>query len=353
MKIAFILPEMDCGGAQRVVSVLSNELAKRDHEVYIVQLFHRGNTFYSLDLSVQRIEPTFDWKSKKFGLFHTFLYLRRTVKTINPSVAIGFHHRYNAFVILALFFLRIKIIVSDRSNPYNILHPWFNESLRNALYPKTQGLIVQTQLAATVKRNLNGNICILPNPIKEIVSQKDIAKENLICNVATMRKGKGQEELVRIFSLIADKRGWKLMLVGDGVERVYLQNLVQLLNLQNDVVFTGERKDIDYLLQRSKIFAFTSRSEGYPNALIEAMAVGLACVSFDIVAGPSDIILDDINGYLIPHGNFNMFADRLFHLMANEDDRIRIGSEALRIRQSNNINSIANVLENFINKTIL
>ena len=99
-----------------------------------------------------------------------------------------------------------------------------------------------------------------------------------------MDSGKGQEELLRAFSRLRDPRDWRLMLVGDGPQRERLEALTDELRLGERVRFTGARKDVDALLARSSIFAFASLSEGYPNALLEAMASGLCCISFDCVA---------------------------------------------------------------------
>ena len=116
--------------------------------------------------------------------------------------------------------------------------------------------------------------------------------------------------------------GWKLVIVGgDALKQknlLRLQNLVQSLDAQGRVILTGEQSNVDEYYLKSKIFAFTSSSEGFPNVIAEAMSAGLPVVSFDCVAGPSDMIADGENGFLVPLFDCEAFKLKLKLLMDND-----------------------------------
>ena len=285
------------------------------------------------------------------NMVHSLRKLRKEIVNWKPDVVLSFHQRYNPFVIMSLIGTGIPVFVSDRSNPYNKLSPPINEFFRKILYPKAQGLIVQTNLSARVKAKLNKNILVMPNPLKCMDYYEDLSqKDNIVINVGRMDKDKGHHELVKIFSMISDKGEWNLCFVGDGPERSSIERYVEELSMTDSVIFLGARKDVDELLAKSKIFAFTSLSEGYPNALLEAMAMGLPCISFDCIAGPSDLINDKERGILIPLNNYDEYAQSLRNLMNDEALRKKLGENAKYVRQQNDIHKITKSLLSFINK---
>ncbi len=352
MKICFVISNLECGGAQRVVSEFANLLYTLNNEVSIIQIFECEKPFYSIDKNVRIHSPNFNWKKKKFGLIKSFMLVRKNIMMIKPNIVLSFHQRYNGLVIASMLFTNIPIIVSDRSNPFNKLTPSLNEFLRNFLYPYASGFIVQTNLAAQVKDKLNKNIIVMPNPIKKLVDYDKNEKQNFIINVSTMVKGKGQEVLIKIFSLIKDIYPWKLLLVGDGPERSNLEKLSFELELQDSIIFAGKQENIELYLSQSKIFAFTSISEGYPNALLEAMGMGLACISFDC-NGPSDLINSNENGILVKINDYDEYSIKLKMLMDNDELRMRLGKKALDVIESNDARKITDNLVNFIKTSII
>ena len=152
--------------------------------------------------------------------------------------------------------------------------------------------------------------------------------------VGRLIKTKQQDKLIEMFAKVKLPE-WKLIIVGyDHLKQQNLERLKELakeLNIENQVVFTGKIKNIDKVYRQSSIFAFTSRSEGFPNTIGEAMAAGLPVIAFDCVAGPSEMITDGYNGYLIPLQNYELFQARMSELMASEELRKQLG---LNARQS-------------------
>jgi len=170
------------------------------------------------------------------------------------------------------------------------------------------------------------NIAVIPNPIEKW-NPSEVGRENIILNVGRFIRSKQQALLIRYFAEI-NHPDWSLVLVGDGPELGNCQTLAQGLQVADRVLFTGSVRNVHEYYARSKIFAFTSVSEGFPNALGEAMAAGLAAISFDCVAGPADLIKSDKNGLLIPEGDDQQYMDSLVKLMHNEAEIDRLSMAA-------------------------
>lgn len=148
-------------------------------------------------------------------------------------------------------------------------------------------------------------------------------------------------DLLHIFSSI-EKNNYKLVIIGEGTERHKLENTIEQLNLKDKVVLLGQVKDVESWIQKAKIFAFTSFYEGYPNALAEAMVGGLSCLSYDCPMGPSDIIEDNINGYLIPLGDKELYIQKLNKMIKDEVIISSFSKNGVRLSEDVNIQKIAN-----------
>ena len=141
---------------------------------------------------------------------------------------------------------------------------------------------------------------------------------------------KGQKYLIESFSKI-NHLDWTLVILGDGPLRNELESQIELLNLKERVILLGTVNNVDEWLARASIFAFSSISEGFPNSLSEAMSAGLPCVSFDCDAGPRDLIIDGLNGFLVPLKDVFEFSKKINQLILNPDLRLSIGQEASSI----------------------
>ena len=175
----------------------------------------------------------------------------------------------------------------------------------------------------------------------------NVPRKNQIITVGRCVYEKGQHYLIEAFSKIkADD--WTLVIVGDGPKRKELETQVLELGLTERVVFTGFQKNVDYYMSESKIFAFTSSSEGFPNALGEAMKAGLVPIAYDCVAGPSDLIEDQAHGFLVPLHQKELFKENLAKLMNSEILRKNLGDQAKIDMEKYTLEKIGNLYYNFI-----
>lgn len=323
MPIAFLLPNLNPGGAERVVSLLANEISSTN-EVYILTM-KNDKPFYKLKDSVKII--SLGKKSTKSNLIKIISNLKlifkifKLINSLKIDHLICFMPTANVLGIIAgKFFTSIKVTISERSNPlYYDLGIW--DYFRKNLYKFSDRLVVQTEpIKFFFKDYIDiDKIKIINNPI-EITNSFKTKKKKIILTVGRVDGNKNQELILRSFSKIK-KDGWKLIVCGDGPLLNHLKKIAESLEISNLVEFTGVVKNIDTYYKRASIFAFSSLSEGFPNVILEAMNYDCAIISTDFPTGASNIIKNNLNGFLIPIEDQILYANQLQKLV--DDYKIR------------------------------
>ncbi|MEI6881922.1 MAG: glycosyltransferase, partial [Bacteroidota bacterium] len=238
--------------------------------------------------------------------------------------------------------------VSDRSSPDLKLSD-FHKFLRFILYKNTDGIICQTHLSMlNISRiTKHRNIKVIGNPIRKISKREKYQRENIILNVGRFISSKQQINLIEIFASI-EHEGWRLVFIGEGQYLDEARKKVFELGLEDKVTFVGESNNVDEYLNRSKIFAFTSILEGFPNALGEALETPLSCISFNCIAGPSDLIINNYNGFLINNNDFVEYKRKLQILMVNDKLREYFERNSTTKMKEFEINLISNKYYSFL-----
>jgi len=353
-RICLVIPSLRNGGAERVISELANLWSANNVlKIYLVILAKQKH-FYAIDERVVIIEPDRAYKATPIGRFFyklwVLLFIRSTYKKIKPDTLLSFCEIYNNIVLLSLFFTSGRKFVSDRNSPYNNIGT-INNWLRNKLYRKATGIVAQTDTAKTILRQntRNKNVIVIPNPLREIRDYKTEVKtdSNIILNVGRNVPQKNQIELIKIFHK-CNMNNWTLKILGDGPLRSELQNTITELQLENNVYLIDFNADIDKYYSEAKIFAFTSIFEGFPNALSEAMAHGLACVSYDCPTGPRDMIVDGENGFLIPLNEQDIYVEKFKLLMSSDKLRLKFRESAIKHKIKFDMKNIADKYLSFI-----
>ena len=343
---------------EKVVSILSNHLAKKKElDIHIILIGIKRDIFYEIDDKITIYKPSFIFNNnlRLLSTFKTIFYLRKQIKILNPDSIICFGEYWNNLFLLATFSLKYPIYIADRSTPFKDLGKIQN-LLRKILYPTATGLILQTEKAKRIykKQFKNLNIAVVGNPIIIIENKNNLKKENIVLMVGRLIDTKHQDRLIRIFSKI-NKHDWKLVLVGDdAIKQKNKGNLIKLikkLNMKDRVILAGKQKDVKKYFLKSKIKAFTSSSEGFPNVIGEAMAAEMPVVAYDCIAGPSELIVDSKNGFLIPLFNDNLFQNKLEVLMEDEALRQKMGNNAKKFVKNFDSNKISNLFLKTILKT--
>jgi len=350
-KICLIIPSLKVGGMERVMSELANYLAGQNTEVWLVLMF-RDEIFYTLDPRIQLVRPSIKKRFNATYAFYLFPFLRRRIKAIDADAVLSFGERYNSYVLIATLGLKTPVYISDRSSPHKRLSK-FNLKLSKLLYRRAAGIIAQTSKAAELlSARLDGaqsNIRVIHNPLRKI-ELAPYQKKNQIIALGRLVREKRYDRLLKIMALLQNK-SWKLVIVGEGRFRELIEKQIEEYGLQDRVVLAGQQRDVDSFLGESRIYVLTSDIEGFPNALCEAMAHGLACIAYDCVAGPSDIIRDGENGILVEEGDAQRYARELDLLIEDADKREHLGSEAVKIRDSLHVDTIFEEYRQFIFST--
>lgn len=351
MKIVLVIPTLRQGGAERVLSELANNFSHVGHEVHLC-LLAKSEDFYAVEPSVFIHRLGFENRGPVFKIISeatTFFRFRRLLIKEKPEVVLSFMAKFNIFTIIATRFLKLKVFISDRDNPRN-KRTFKRNMLCKLTYKHATGIIAQTNLAKEILDAFtkNKNVKVIPNPVKKIDNTFGIPKEKIILNVGRMVTEKGQKYLIEAFDKMEDKN-WKLVILGDGELRLALEKQIDNLNINDRVLMPGATKNIDEWLAKAAVFGFSSVSEGFPNALVEALATGLPCISFDCDAGPSDLIVDGVNGRLIKCRDTLALTKALNEICENSAMREKLGNKAKEINEKLDPNKIANEFLDFFN----
>ena len=351
-KIVILLPKLTAGGTERTAVVLANYLVEKKIDVTILVMFKRDQ-FYELHPKVKLLEPAnFRDQYGKILSFPAMLwYLRKSIKSEKPDTI--FCLGYMLLGIMTALGLKSKVIISGRSSPDRVRFPgntifnWFYNFCYSILKFRINGIIAQTNYAKEVyQKKYRCPIEVIPNFLRDI-KEFQHERKNQIITLGRCSYEKAQHFLLEAFAQV-NARDWKLVIIGDGPLLADLKNQAKQLNIAEKVEICGFQKEVDFYLSQAKIFAFTSIIEGYPNALIEGMANGLAPVSFNCVAGPSDIIKEGENGFLVAVGNVALFAEKLQLLIDNPTLLNEIGGNASGIKQTNDLKIIADKYSEFL-----
>lgn len=343
MHLALIISSLQTGGAERVLSDLANAWISRGHEVSFITFSAPGEvSIYSLDSQVNLIELN-QATSENLSLFarlnnitKRILTLRKTLKVVKPDVVISFIDMVNVTTLLASRFMGIPVIVSERIHPAYHHLPFFYKILRYISYTWADKVISQTASASGYFSNLPAKKkAIIPNPVKRPLVQKMepevLMPVRQIISIGRLTTQKGFPILIQAFSEISmDNPDLKLTIYGEGWMRGILEKQIQELKLTERVFLPGTVKDIEAALNKADIFVFPSYYEGFPNALCEAMAIGLPVIASNC-SGTVEILRDCLDGRLFNVGDTHQLTRILQELIGDAAQRANLSKGALSI----------------------
>ena len=358
MKIAFIISSLGSGGAERVLSLMANYWALKNYSLIVITL-DNSTPFYLLEdgIQVEQLSMLKNSGSVFSAVANNITRIKNIKKKlieIDPDIVISFMTETNILSTICCRLINKPIIIAERIS-YDFLksHVWV--TLRKLVYRFSNALIVQTSYDQE-KYHRFSNTFVINNPLnlKEMIidkhNNKNIEEKNILA-VGRLNRQKGFDRLIKAFSNL-DQKDWKLEIVGEGNERSNLEKLVYDLNLEDYISLPGRTKAIEKCYKKASIFVLSSRTEGFPNVLCEAMAYGCACISFDCIAGPNEIITDKVDGYLVKDGDIDALAAKINFLINNPGERRRIGQEAMKISDRLNIDSIMSKWDKIIEKIL-
>lgn len=360
LRLTLVIGSLQMGGAERVMALLANAWAARGHTVTVMTFTLPDTDFFKLAPEVVRV--TIGWARPSNHPLRAILnngvrlwHLRRKLAASQPDVVISFIDKMNVMVLLACHGLKLPIVVCERSVPghFHIGRSW--GFLRRQTYPMADSLIVQSPAVAEWGRTLLAadRIFIIPNPLAANLTQTAQSRNCTLLAVGRFVPEKGYDLLLPAFAQVApDFPDWRLRIIGDGPEMAALQALARELNIADRVEMPGRSGDIPGELAQAGLFVLSSRFEGFPNALVEAMAAGLPVIATDCPSGPREIIRDSVDGLLVPPENVDALAAAMRRLMSNHDERARLAARAPEVRERFSMERVLALWDDAIRQTL-
>jgi GalNAc-alpha-(1->4)-GalNAc-alpha-(1->3)-diNAcBac-PP-undecaprenol alpha-1,4-N-acetyl-D-galactosaminyltransferase len=352
MKVLFTISSLQSGGAERVLSTLANYWSRKGWDITILVVSSK-NRFYKTDEKIKIISLLGEDKSitSKLQLLYYIKGIRQTIKEEKPDIVISFITLMNILVLLATRGLSVPVLISER-NYFDQLRKKYLKVLRRFLYPKSSAMVVLSKYDYN-KYDYVDNKRIIFNPLnaEHILDVNIDKKEEILIAVGSLSSQKGFSMLIQALSKIAFK-DWKFLIIGEGPLRESLEKLIIEYNLEEKVFLIGEKSNIFDYYEKASIFVLSSLYEGFPNVLAEAMAHGCASVAFDCKTGPSEMINDGVNGYLVEANNIEALRKQIILLMESKERRKSFSIEAMKIKVNLDLNKITGMWEEYIIETI-
>ena len=372
-RVAFVLPHLGPGGAQRVAATAANALSELGIETHVITILDDHADFYSFDTRVLRHRKggsqsgansenlaaptyeTFNAERPVRRFFRTFArqsmlrrplgavafavnlsekarWLRRLIQSLGPDAVLSFLTQTNIITIAATRGLGIRTIVSERNDPRLQQHRRRVVALRKLTYPWADVVTANTYGALSTMGSFipKKNLAFLPNPIKShgLSASASFAQPTFIA-VTRLVEQKGIDVLLKAAAIAFNKVPyWQLAIMGDGTLRHELQALANKLGIATRVKWYGQVDNPIPYLKAADAFILTSRFEGSPNALLEAMACGLPPIVSDASPGPLELVGNEA-GLIVPTEDVNATAEAIVALASDDKLRKRLGAAAL------------------------
>jgi GalNAc-alpha-(1->4)-GalNAc-alpha-(1->3)-diNAcBac-PP-undecaprenol alpha-1,4-N-acetyl-D-galactosaminyltransferase len=344
LTLLFTIPTLRAGGAERVLVNLLNYWAEKNfwNIILVVHDDSRTPPFYPVHPNIKLIHTGF-WRKHQKWRVATSLY--KILKTLKPDGVVSFILWNNILTLLAAKAAQVPCIVAERNSPHIVKNP-ITKILRRWTHGWAKQVVVQTKRAQEMfPPEWGPKISIIPNPVFVGKIPVDYGAKKIVA-VGRLCQQKGFDILIQAFDLVEKHhKGWTLMIWGEGPHRKNLASLIGLKKLQEKVHLHVPTQKIDQEMARGSIFVLSSRFEGIPNVLCEAMALGMAAISTDCPTGPRELITPLENGLLVPVDDIKALAEAMERLIVDKKMREDFGKKAAQSMKKYDIKNIAPLWE--------
>lgn len=352
MNIAFLVQDVSLGGGERILSMLMNSFYKEGHSIVI---YSWNKKWKDLDINKRYRIVLLENYPNLGNKFKAFKAINKAIKETKPDCIITFVTGLAEVAIWSAKLNRVPFVMSERCDPLYVPDKWYHRLLERLVYRNCDGLVFQTQ---TVKnffsRKITKNSIVIPNPlIDEQLPVADIDNfRKEIVGIGRLCEQKNFGVLIDAFAEL-NLEEYVLKIYGDGPLRDKLQSKIASYNLNDKILLMGKVDRVVDEIVNSDIFVLSSIHEGMPNVLIESMAMGLACVAFDVPShGARNLINDGVNGFIIPVNDKKTLKEKLLYLIEHEEQKKSMKIAALEIRKTNSQEKIIPIWVKYI-KTVI
>lgn len=335
MHIVFTIAGLGAGGAERVLQLITADWVLA-HRITIISFDASSDlAFHPFDPRVNLIRLNI--RPARSGLIRQMFRtvrrisaLRGTIRDLAPDVVISFLTKINVIALIASLGMRHPVIISERNNPRMQTSNATWGMLLSRLQWRASAIVMQTRGSLEVlSEKARERAVVINNPVERMAEPRPKHGQPVLAAVGRLTPQKGFDLLIDAFAKVAPLHpDWKLRIWGDGEIRQQLELQVANLGLTERIELPGISKNVAEWIDDTDAFVFSSRYEGFGNALAEAAGAGLAVVSFDCPYGPSDIIDHGRNGLLVPPENVAALSTALGRVMGDKDLRQQLGAAA-------------------------
>jgi glycosyltransferase involved in cell wall biosynthesis len=355
-SVLLVIDSLRGGGAERQISQMANYWGGKGWNVTLASWSSRDvPDFYEVDPSVTR-EHLSIWSSagRRYrppvaaGL--SILRLCRLIRRRTPDVVLSFSEASNVLAVAACKLTRARCIVANRQCPEFVMSAKRHWRIPVAIaYRNAGSVVVQTKAAAEWMKKKFGVRChVIPNALRDLAPTTVPRKKTILC-IGRLDQHKGHDILIRAFRKVRDSHeDWRLVIVGNGSMRQSLEALCCELAVRAFVDFAGVSSNVEAWMESAGIFVLPSRFEGFPNVLIEAMAMGAPVISADCPHGPSEIITDNEDGRLVPAGDVEQLASAIVDLIESPARRDELGRRAQLVRSRYHLDAVMALWEDLV-----
>ena len=337
MKIVFVISSLDIGGAEKILTTLANHFDNIGHNITII-MTSSNKPYFRLNSTINLVSIDTKSSNRVNNILLLISSLKREILLSEADIVISFMSEMNILALIASRLASKPIIVSERSafDFLDIKPIW--KKIRRVAYPFVNGLVVLTD-ADKDRYSFVKNRYKIENPLILKENHSDIKREKIILAVGRLNEVKGFDLLIKSFSKL-NRDGWRLLIAGEGSQRENLERLITSLDLSSTVELLGVVEDVEYYYKRASIFVLSSRTEGFPGVLCEAMGYGCAVTSFDCPSAPREIITDKKDGILVEPQNIEKLTHTMQYLVDNPNIRKKLSTNAEKISQRLSIDMI-------------
>jgi glycosyltransferase involved in cell wall biosynthesis len=331
VRIVFVIPSLGAGGAERVASLLANDWSANGHEVTLVTFDAPGSEpFFALrpGIALRGLSAPAEPRGligKLATNFTRVSQLRSILREIAPDAVVAFMTEANVIALWASRGLGVPVVVSERNQPDRPGLGKAHRLARRLAYPKARSIVVQTDsIASWVKARFHVPVQIIPNPVRLDAGEarRERGDVQWLVSLGRLTQQKGFDVLIKSFAALAAKHpSWRLAIYGEGPDRAQLERLRTMSGCEGRIMLPGLVKDSAEALGEASLFVLPSRFEGYPNALLEALACGLPVIATSCPGGTVEILANGAHGMLVPPDDVAAMTTALDAMMSTPDLR--------------------------------
>lgn len=352
MKIVTVGYLTGSGGAERQIILLSNQMAQRGHDVSICVLANNISP-YVIDNKVNVVDLTSEEGSGRLRIFRRYLAFRKAISKIRPDVIIDYNLQSAFFSICLPKDVRGKVVYSERGDPYDQEYNGLMGIIRDFTMKHVDGVVFQSKGAQDFfQEDVKQKSVVIHNSVN---IPKDVYvipenREKRIVNVGRLHHQKNQRLLIDAFARIAQELpDYILEIYGNGALHDNLQHYIDKINLNKRILLIPSRTDVFDCIHKASLFVLTSDYEGMPNALMEAMALGLPCISTDCrPGGARSLINNGENGIIVPCNDLDSLVKAIKSILTNPQKAESLAREASKIGDTHSEKMVFDKWNDFI-----